>query len=102
MGGIPFLGSCDAVVPVYDRRFDAVFTVKVRRYVRQLLARLSEDSEAGISAVYFRNDCALVKFWILTAAEDASPARYRAAVLSRKREIKEKRGFKNDYHKIKR
>lgn len=57
MGGIPFLGSCDAVVPVYDRRFDAVFTVKVRRYVRQLLARLSEDSEAGVSAVYFRNDC---------------------------------------------
>lgn len=47
------LGSCDAVVPLYDRCFDAVFTVKVRRYVRQLLARLSEDSEAGVSAVYF-------------------------------------------------
>ena len=31
------MGSCDAVVPLYDRRFDAVFTVKVRRYVRQLL-----------------------------------------------------------------
>lgn len=57
------MGSCDAVVPLYDRCFDAVFTVKVRRYVRQLLARLSEDSEAGVSAVYFRNDCSGKSAW---------------------------------------
>lgn len=61
--GFRFSEYCDAVVPLYDRRFDAVFTVKVRRYVRQLLARLSEDSEAGVSAVYFRNDCSGKSAW---------------------------------------
>ena len=65
---LPFLNDIlyqfdHAVVPLYDRRFDAVFTVKVRRYVRQLLARLSEDSEAGVSAVYFRNDCSGKSAW---------------------------------------
>ena len=56
----------DLVMPLFLFMTGAsmpVFTVKVRRYVRQLLARLSEDSEAGVSAVYFRNDCSGKSAW---------------------------------------
>ena len=49
--------------------FQPVFAALARQLnlpflnVRQLLARLSEDSEAGVSAVYFRNDCSGKSAW---------------------------------------